>query len=403
MSAFGTPIYLFEINLPAPAGWTTVTGVRSMHIRRGRQDELATIQSGEAIAILDNNSGYFSPDNAASPFYPYVAPQRGIRLSMFYGGAVFYLFTGYIESVEPLDNTVMDADVRITARDWFSWAALHKLNTSFAAENEGTRIANVIAQVGAHGSTSDIATGPENLLAAALVDTVALTHINDVIAAERGLFFVAADGTLTYHNRHRRWSDADSTVSQATFAQPSATGANLPAGAFPYVASQYILDNRDIFNDIRVNATGTGEGEQATADATSQTTYGVRTLVINSPVMAENQALELAKWLLVAYKDPHARMQALTFDGDCTGNAAPTSAWLQVGQREIGDRITVKRARPGTLGIDADFWIEGVEHVVRDGAAGHTVTWQLSNVASQGTNPWQLDVSALDQTTNLRY
>jgi len=382
------------------AAFVPIRRVRQITIKRGRQDELGIIQAGTCTVIVDNSDGRLSPDNQTSPYYPNVLPMRRIRVTASWRGVLYPLYSGFVEAYVPLDNGPADADIRIDAVDWYKWAALAALNTGFPAQDEGARIGAVIDQIDVIGLPRALDTGPDTLLAAPLVQTPALQHIQDVTTAERGIFFVTAGGTLTYHNRRHRLAARRSTVAQATFGQADPQTGVYPPGVLPYARLDYELNDRWIYNDIRVHASKTTEAMQEAGDATSQQTYGPRTLAIDSPVMGTEQAQFLAAWLLSNYKDPRARVRALTVNGD---PAFAGDLWPQVLGREIADRLRVQKAGPGRIALDQEMWIEGVQHDIRIDRGGHTVTWSLGDVRVLGRAPWVLDQSQLDQTTILAY
>lgn len=379
--------------------YQTIPNVRQIAIRRGRQDELQQIQAGTCTVLLDNVAGDLSFDNAASQYYPNVLPLRQLRVSATWQGVTYRLFTGYIESYTPVAISAVDADMQIVAVDWFKWANNRSLTTSYPAQVEDVRLAAVIADVGPSGVATALDAGEESLLAATLTDTVALSHIQDVTTAEQGIFFVAADGTLTFHNRQHRFTATRSTQVQGRFQQVDPAGA-YDAGTLPYVALDYTLDDLSIWNDVRVQATGTAEAEQAASDANSQLFYGQRTYKIQSAVMATGQAVYLAPWLVQRYAQPHPRLRAITLDGDADSDG---TLWAQLLSRELGDRIHVEAHAPGAVGLGRDMWVEAVEHDIKLDLGGHVVQWLLSDAASLGPTPWVIGSSYLDSTTVVTY
>ena len=68
---------------------------------------------------------------------------------------------------------------------------------------------------------------------------------------------------------------------------------------------------------------------------------------------------------------------------------------------DISDRLTFVGTDSAGLGINEDFFIESVHHVVR-GNRVHEVTWELSP-ASGYSNFWLLGTSKLDTETVLAY
>ncbi|MCK2242141.1 MULTISPECIES: carbohydrate binding domain-containing protein [unclassified Crossiella] len=92
--------------LSASPVWTDITRhvrlQQGIAIRRGRSDELAIIQAGTCRMTLGNRDGRFTPDNAASPYYPYVVKGRRMRVRL------VHVETNYIT------NPSMETD----AADW---------------------------------------------------------------------------------------------------------------------------------------------------------------------------------------------------------------------------------------------------------------------------------------------
>ncbi|MDX2520597.1 MULTISPECIES: LamG-like jellyroll fold domain-containing protein [Streptomyces] len=73
------------VQAPTTITWTDITTrvdeVQGVSITRGASDELSETQVGTATLFLDNQDGALTPDNAASPYYPYVRLLAPIRIS----------------------------------------------------------------------------------------------------------------------------------------------------------------------------------------------------------------------------------------------------------------------------------------------------------------------------------
>jgi hypothetical protein len=62
-------------------GWTEITArYRGMNGSRGKQYELDTIQAGTHNWTLSNNDGWLTPENQASPYYPFVQVYTPVRM-----------------------------------------------------------------------------------------------------------------------------------------------------------------------------------------------------------------------------------------------------------------------------------------------------------------------------------
>jgi len=144
------------------------------------------------------------------------------------------------------------------------------------------------------------------------------------------------------------------------------------------------------------------EIEQPAVDVASQLLYDVKTLSVQSQVLAAGLAVYLANWLLAGYKDQRSRVRALHLDGDASDQTgSPTDMWVVIGNAEISNRIHVEKSRPGSMGLSRDFWIEGITHDIQIDQGGHKVAWQLGDVLAYGPMPWILDSSGLDSTAIL--
>lgn len=379
------------LNTTSTPTWTAIPGALYATWQRGRQDELGTVEPGTCTVLVDNGSGNLSPENTGSAYYPNLKVMRRLRLSLVYNSVTYRCFYGYIQSIDPVDNTVVDSNVQIVAIDFFKLLNREKISGTMAQQDAGARIGVVLDLVTTPGLTRSLETGTEPVLGGVLTDVVALQHINDILVGDRGVFFVAGDGTLTFHTRNHRFFTARSNTSQATFAQ----GASLP-----YRDLAYIYDDQFLYNDVEVTPTQTGEGQQVVTDATSDAAYGTGTLTISSDWLSYGQANSLAQWLVAGYKDPRPRVPSITIDAD----ASPASLYPVLLGFEIGDRITVVKSNPGTLGISKQLWIENIAcSFDAAGTTGLLCTLLLSDPQAYGSTPWRLDVTLLDSATPLGY
>mgnify|MGYP005818062587 CR=1 FL=1 len=133
------------------------------------------------------------------------------------------------------------------------------------------------------------------------------------------------------------------------------------------------------------------------SDASSQTEFGQRTFQNRIAFSDIDEANDWAEYNLSIYKDPIPIME-ITFAAsrDATHHE-------QAMGRDVSDRITLVANRSGgtELGINADFFIESIRHVVSQSHA-HWITWRLSP-ATGYSNFWLLGTSKLDSETALAY
>ena len=131
-------------------------------------------------------------------------------------------------------------------------------------------------------------------------------------------------------------------------------------------------------------------------DTSSQTTHGQRTFSPREQFVPDTvEGQDWCEFNLSIYKDPIPIVQIVVeMNRD-------HSHLVKVLSRDVSDRITLVATGGAGLGINEDFFIESVSHVVDD-ARVHRVTWRLSP-ASGYSNFWQLGTSKLDTETVLAY
>jgi len=379
------------------AQYQPIDGLRSFTVARGRQHELATLEAGTCDLLVDNRNGYLSPDYGGSPYSPNVLPRRRMRLSAVWQGTVYMLFTGFIQAITPIENTPADADVRLHCVDWLALAALQKLTASLPAQGDASRVGSLLAVANTTGAVQVHDGNESNFIATSLVNIPAAQHLQDIQTSARGLFLVGRDGTLAYENRNHRFTDARGATVQATFGQVNAQG-QYPAGTLPFRDIVYTLDDQFLFNEVRVNASGTAEGEQVVTDVPSIQLSFTSTLQVDAKLLDTGQALYIAQGLLTAYKTPYPRLSAIVLNGADTND---DSMWPVILGFEISDKLHVQKASPGYLNYSRDVFVEKIEYQYDKAGDGLQATLQVSDARVQGPVPWILGTSALGTTTVL--
>ena len=138
-------------------------------------------------------------------------------------------------------------------------------------------------------------------------------------------------------------------------------------------------DDLDLWNNIPVQRTN-GVIQNA-YDATSQTAYGRRTLTgyTNLLFVNDSDSLDLAQGLLYQYKQPAARIRAMTQDSTI-GNGANMSKMLGL---KLLDRITVNWRPLDNSGVDfsQQSLIEQITHTVTPEV--WTTTWSITPIGTE--------------------
>jgi hypothetical protein len=179
----------------------------SFSIERGRQHFLDRIEAGTVYLVLKNSSGNYWPNNAAGDYYPNVLPGKRINIRATYSAVTYDLFTGFIESWEPgwLGASQKGATMRLTCSDLLSRLSAFNLNSAgYAEEVSGTRIGNMLDDLGWPAADRDLDTGQTTLQATgALANVNALDHLYTVQESEQGIVFIAGDGDVQFHDRSK--------------------------------------------------------------------------------------------------------------------------------------------------------------------------------------------------------
>lgn len=192
--------------------------VQTISITRGRTDPAGAIGAGSCTLTLRDPDGLLVPGNSASPLIGLatdglgnVVPYHTIRVQAFNPVTPQTRFYGYItritadpatktatiEATDALHRLALQLDQTFTIKaDGFTEATysliLDLLNTRFGGDYSY-----------AYSAAGNVV-GVSPAITATAGD-VPLTLIGDLLSADRGLFYVRADGTMQYLDRH--WHD----------------------------------------------------------------------------------------------------------------------------------------------------------------------------------------------------
>lgn len=334
-------------------------GVKSVSIRRGRDDNMSEMQAGTATIVLKDPDGLYNPQNASSPLAANLLPLRPVRIRGNNGsvapGSVTNqpLFRGYIRSIEH-DPRRGIQETTIECVDRF--AGFDRSVPDFALSGvltTGIVIGQLVSLCDWEPPGLDTFASGDSIGSDWFPTGATVTEeIRKLLEAERGVVYVAADGTVVYEER----ADRTAKTSDATIAD---TMQALRPG----------VDLDRIANRAKVK---TVSGEYQTAnDLTSQAEYGIIDVGdIESPYVVDDAAAQdLADYLVEQLASPRSPMYGLELiNRDAT-------TMTQILQRDLQDRITVTDSLGGTSG---DYLIEAIEHEITEGGKYHRCKWVLS-------------------------
>ena len=353
--------------------------VQSLTISRGRSDQFSGFRAGTCTIVLNNNDRRFDPINEDSPYWNPLTDSSGVtprrRVEIASGGNT-PLFTGRITDIDIAYNFDLST-CTITASDDFVLLANTFTGAAFtpSAELSGARVAAILdlPEVNFPAATRNIDTGVATLGAYQIAaNTNAATYLQRVAEAEQGLFYVAADGTLTFTDRVT-----------SSFAAPVATFSDTGSD-ISYTGLATIYGQEFLYNRVQTQ-TETG-AVQTADDATSQTEFGISTLALDGLLLAsDGAALTLADKLLSLYKQPEYRFDDLQI----LASALDSSDRNLLMSLDMGDVITVTRTfSTGTpASVSDDYAIERITHQITPDR--HIVT--LGLYVADLVNPFTLN------------
>ena len=411
-----TQIAFFTDPDATPAYIDVSSYVMEVSIRRGRQHELDVAQPGVCEIKMNNGDRRFDPAYTLSPYYPNVLPMRKIQVTATWNAVVYYLFTGYVERWPISWEAPKWGSVTLTAVDGMTALAQADIAGDFPLELTGSRISRVLAAAdwptstpvaGGYWVLGTSALGTTTVLSYSTPSTVidvgqsyvpavtitagsgvsALSHIQDVVQAERGMFFIDGQGRSVFQDRRDRYG----TTSTVTFTDDLAT---LSSSRLQYQELQPDFAIDRVANEVIV--TRTGGTAQTASDAASRRKYRRRTLALSVDLTSDAEAYQRAGFEVALRKEPKLEFTALT--------VKPTGqdfAWPHALGRELSDRISVQRTPGSTPAVTAetinrDVFLESTQHRVAPGR--WDTTYQLSS-ASQYDSFWVLGTSALGTAT----
>jgi hypothetical protein len=314
---------------------TDVTSfVQSVSINRGRSRDLNSFSSGSCVINLENSAdGRFNPANASGPYFPGIEPLIEVVVDCLVAGESTYtnLFTGFVTDWLTQYPNKTTSKVQVSCSDAFvKLANIEVSSLSASSSPSGTMVSSILsnAQVQFSGATS-IDTGISTMQSINKSGNV-LSLLQEIEKSENGAFFVGADGTLNFRDRHSSFA----TTSTIIF---SDDGSNIP-----YLEVNQPVDDDLIFNVI--NLKRDGGSVQSAVDLASQSKYLKRVFersnLLNS---TDSDVLAAAEYLLAKYKDalPRFSSMVLNIDTLSAGNQ------LSVLGLEMNDGIKIEITPPG--------------------------------------------------------
>lgn len=331
--------------------------VNNIAIRRGRNRTSNKFEPGTAEIVIYDENGNWNPANTSSPYYGYLTPMAPITVRVNKSPNTYVIYTGYVAEYLTQFATGIEDVNKVTLRCVDAFRLLATSTTApagyaSAGQYTGDRINAVLTSIGWSLSLRSIDTGNTTLQADMRGSTVALDVIQGIENSEAGGFFVSKDGKMTFLSRHnviRRLSDQ--APGRFRFSDVG----------FGYRFNQATIANDDTTLLNQVSITREGGTTQTVSDATSISTYFLRSGVRNGIlVQTDAEALEMARLILATRKDPEVRTNSLTvncyIDPDTVGAADVALEY------ELLQGIEVEKAMPGNTSITNTLLVDALHY-----------------------------------------
>jgi hypothetical protein len=291
-------------------------GVYAVSTKRGRDKDIGRTSAGSLSLSLRNEDRFFDP--LVGDFAQFTFPRLPVRVQV-EGTAIF---TGFVDDWNYSYTPNGDSTADVQATDTFSrFARQVNAGGSAVQESTGDRLNRVLDQVTLNYlGPRDIDAGNSTLIAGDLGNDSALQYMLDIVEqSEQGLVFMAGDGTFTF--RERLLSTASNALRFGD------TG-------IPFSSLEIEYGSEDLVNQAIVTGPG---GTAITEDLTSQVTYGITALTVDTQLATLALQEALADFIIQRYSEPEYRFRSLT----CNLRALSPSQVDDVLSIDMGDQVDV--------------------------------------------------------------
>jgi hypothetical protein len=332
-----------------------------VQVARGRSRELDRFNAGQLDVLLDNRARTFDPLYPSSPYAGQIIPHREIRVKSNNEEVFFGVIDDWNLDYTPTGDNTATA----IASDGFTLLATQALSAHTATSQlTGARVNAVLdrSEVDWPETLRTVETGLTTLQNDVVdLGTNVLDYLQTVALSEPGFIFIGKDG---YFNFQQRTQDISSTAVK-TFADDG-TGIS-------FNTLQVIYGSEQLYN--RITITSPNLTPKTANDTDSQNQYGISTLEQNLLLNSDDDAQDLADYLLSRYSEPEYRFEALEIE---LANLS-TAQQNEVLSLELTDIVRVKFT-PNAIGsaIDKYAQITGIQH--RTNSISHRVTIGLSTL-----------------------
>jgi hypothetical protein len=319
---------------------------------RGKNQALDRIDAGNLTIVVDNFDRLFDPLYANGFYFGQLIPGKEIRISC-NGFPVIHATVDDIDiAYEPGNRSV----VSFQATDGLSTLTQNNLPEVFPdVELSGARVERILdlPEVDWPVDKRSIDTGNSSLSDTTISEgTQAISYLQLVATSEGGEVFVSKDNNFVFIERNStpRLPDIIFTDEQSI---PGYT-------VIPFAELGVVFGSEELYNRIVVSNDQVIPDEAIAEDATSQATFGPRSLTIDGLLNNDPDELQfLADFLLARFKEPQYRFSSLSVVMDILSESQQN----EVLELEIGDIVQVRFTPSGIPpAIEQYVRVIGISH-----------------------------------------
>jgi hypothetical protein len=332
-------------------------------ISRGRDDPTSVFLASTASFQLLDPDGRYNPKNANSDLAGLIRPFRQVRITALFGGLEYIRFAGFVREIQ-WEPHQRGGIASIDCVDLLAWLQRYSPTIpTTGATTTGTAIGMILDAIGwTVASLRSLSDGDAIPSFGADGSKTALQLIEDLLEAERGIFYISPEGVATYKDRQAkneqttpRFTIADSMVAMA-----------------PGVSVDTVKNVASV--------TAVGGVPQVSQDASSILLYGLSEwpAIASAYIANDSQAASLGDYLVALGKNPKSPVWGFTIRNETFDNLAALLAM------DLDDLLAISEPQGSTAG---NFYIEGYSEEINKDQNLHQLELSLSERAVPGGGP----------------
>ena len=329
--------------------------VDSIQTRRGRNAQADQFQTGTLSLRIVDELGAFNPQNTSGPYYQLLEPMRKVQITATYASVVYPIFTGFITSYttttpKTASDIVYTTIEAVDAQRLAQNAQISTVAGATAGDLSGTRIGQLLDQIGWPNSQRDVDTGLTSMQADPGTARTALAAMQTVTTSEYGALYVDARGNFTFQDR--------SVTASSVAGTPTVFNDN--GSDIGYFNALWRLDDTLVYNEASITRTG-GTAQVATNAASVAKYFSHSYNQQNLLMQTDAVALDYAQAYVASRAETSIRCDAITLDLYTDNYNLGIIAALDL---DFFDPVTITTNQPGSSTLTKTLQVFGVSQAI---------------------------------------